>query len=273
MTDPYAPRITKPKPDPWTVEQGPSVSIGEGGAVTPITAPLPASVPAPTPQQTQSSVNVPSNVQSQVGNLFQTPPASPVQGAYQDALLGFLNTAQQPVGQIQGSALQPVSEAYRAGQQRSTERGRSAMAERAAQTGTLGAGGFDTGVQKLYNQEGRNVSEFDARLMQGEVDARRQQLIQGLTLAQQTGNSEAERTLRAQLALLNSATDESQFGRELGFRESALTQQGRLGSGQLILQLLGLLTGNQYNYDVLGSNNAFRLSDINQNALQLALGR
>jgi hypothetical protein len=234
-------------------------------------APAAPAAPAQTAISPPAGVNIPPNLQATVGNLFASPPTSPVQSVYQDSLLSLIQNAQRPPS-LTDPTLQPASDVYRASQQRATERARSALAERAAATGTLGAGGFDAGVQQLYNEEGRNIAEYNANLVLGEMQARRQQLMQGLALAQATGNAEAARQLQTQLALLQESMGESQFGRELGFREKALGQQGTLGRGELALRLLALLTGNAYNYDVLGSNNAFRLSDSNQRALELLLG-
>jgi hypothetical protein len=233
-------------------------------------SPAPASQPAASATPPASSVPVPSNLQNTVGNLFQEAPASPIQGAFQDSLLSVLQQTQQPVS-LTDPNLQSLSDLNRLGAQRATERARAAMAERAAASGTSGSGGFDRGVERLLNQEGRAVTEFDTNLIRGEQLRRQQQLMQALQLAQATGNQEAARRLQTQLALLSEATSESQFGRELGFREGALEQQGQLGRGDLALRLLLGLMGNQYNYDALGSSNAFRMADLNQNYLQSLL--
>jgi hypothetical protein len=229
-------------------------------------APAAPAAPPPPP----NTVPVPSNLQSTVGNLFQQQPASPIQSAYQDSLLSVLNRAQQPVS-IADPSLQPVSDTHRLGMQRTREREQARIAEGNAATG---GGGFatDRAGERLRAQEGRTNAEFDANLVKGELDARRGQLMQALSLAQSTGNAEAARQLQTQLALLQESVGESQFGRELGFREEALGQQGRLGMGELALRLMGLMQGNQYNYDVLGSNNAFNLANLNQRSIQDLLG-
>ncbi len=235
--------------------------------------PGPAPTPEPPPQQTPSyTVPTPPNLQATVPGLFNQQPASPIQQAYQGALIPLIQQSQQPVAPtVQGTAYQPASEVFRATRQRQTDRARNALAERMAAQGTLGSGGFDAGIQQLYNQEGLDIAGNDARLIEREIGSRRQQLMQGLALAQASGNAEAVRQLQTQLGLLSAATGESQFGRELGFRERALGQQGSLGRGELALRLMSLLTGNQYNYDVLGSNNARWLSDYNQRLIESLL--
>lgn len=230
------------------------------------TAPQAPAAPQ-TPVSPQYAVPVPKNVQGTIGNLFQQQPASPVQTAYSEQLLNLMNESSQPVS-LADPNLSQQSETYRASRQRGTERQRSALAERAAQTGTSGAGGFDTAVGNLYGDESRDIAGNDAELVRGEMTARRAQMMQALTLAQQTGNADAARQLQTQLALLDASLNQSQFTDELGFRNSALTQQGKLGQGDLALRLLALLTGNQFNYDQLGSQNAFNLADLNQRGIQ-----
>ncbi len=285
-------QITKQKDpsfDPYRdIQQGPSVSIGAGGAVAPAPStqapatyvpPAPTLTPPPTTGQ-QSPVYqtpVPSNLQSIVGDTFQQQPASPIQSTYQDSLLKLIADNQKPVS-LEDPQLQPASDVYRATRQREADRARSSAAERAAATGTLGAGGFDANVGQIENRKGMDIAQHDSDLVLNEMNARRQQLTQGLALAQQTGNADAERQIRTQLALLDAAVNESQFGRELQFRESALGSQTQLGQGELSLRLLLGLLQNQLGqgqlglgYDTLGSNNAFNLANLDFNNLQSVL--
>jgi hypothetical protein len=231
-----------------------------GSTYTPPTTPTPppaATTPPPTgPVTPPYGVNVPKNLQDLIGNLFNQQPASPIQSAYETSLLDLINRSQQPVS-LDDPTLSRQSETYRASRQRGTERQRSALAERAAQTGTLGAGGFDTAVGNLYGDESRDIASKDTDIIVGEMTARRNQLTQALQLAQATGNAEAARLLQTQLGLLDAS-----------IQATAIEQQGSLGTGDLITRLLLGLMQNQLGYDTLGSNNAYNYAALGQNYLQ-----
>jgi hypothetical protein len=206
-------------------------------------------------------LNLPPNLQGQVGNLFQQQPATPIQSQYQTSLLDLINKSQAPVS-LDDPNLARQSEQYRASRQRGTERQRSALAERAAQTGTLGAGGFDTAVGNLYGEESRDIAGRDTDIIAKEMDARRQQLTQALQLAQATGNAEAARLLQTQLGLLDAS-----------IQQTAIEQQGRLGTGDLITRLLSTLLTNAYNYSALGTNAALSLNTGDNNLIQNMLSQ
>ena len=93
------------------------------------------------PVSPQYSVPVPQNLQSTVGNLFQQQPASPIQSAYQDALLPLIQQAQQPVS-ITDPQLQPSSETAPRGSGRRSGRGmlsRNAWAPKARRAASMRA--------------------------------------------------------------------------------------------------------------------------------------
>jgi hypothetical protein len=227
-----------------------------GGATTTPPPTTPATTTPAGVRLPEYGVNVPSNLQGTIGNLFQQQPATPIQSQYQTSLLDLINKSQAPVS-LDDPNLARQSEQYRASRQRGTERQRSALAERAAQTGTLGAGGFDTAVGNLYGEESRDIAGRDTDIIAKEMDARRQQLTQALQLAQATGNAEAARLLQTQLGLLDAS-----------IQQTAIEQQGRLGTGDLIARLLQSLMQNQLGYDTLGSNNAYNYAALGQNYLQ-----
>jgi hypothetical protein len=241
-----------------------AASLTGGAQYTPYagtTTTPPPSTPTPTPKPAgptlpEYGVNVPGNLQGIIGNLFNQQPATPIQSQYQTSLLDLINKSQAPVS-LEDPNLAAQSEQYRASRQRGTERQRSALAERAAQTGTLGAGGFDTAVGNLYGDESRDIAGKDTDIIAKEMDARRQQLTQALQLAQATGNAEAARLLQTQLGLLDAS-----------IQQTAIEQQGRLGTGDLIARLLASLMQNQLGYDTLGSNNAYNYAALGQNFLQ-----
>jgi hypothetical protein len=236
-----------------------------GSTYTPPTTPTPPPAATTTPPPTGPvtppyGVNVPKNLQDLIGNLFNQQPASPIQSAYETSLLDLINKSKEPVS-LDDPNLSRQSETYRASRQRGTERQRSALAERAAQTGTLGAGGFDTAVGNLYGDESRDIASKDTDIIVGEMTARRNQLTQALQLAQATGNAEAARLLQTQLGLLDAS-----------IQSTAIEQQGSLGTGDLIIRFILGMLNSQYNFSQLGSQNAYNTSLLNQNAIRTALG-
>lgn len=152
-----------------------------------------------------------------------------------DAIMKLLTEGQTPP-----SATDPIIknqvDAYRAQQDRSRDQGRAALAERAAYEGTP-TSTFDTQLQNMYEQEGQNVAGFQANLIGGDLQARRQQVVDAIQFAQG-----ADRTaLQLQLANI----------------DNALREQG-------------LGTQNQQFYDTLSSNIGMNQADL-QNAYAIAL--
>jgi hypothetical protein len=160
--------------------------------------------------------------------------------------LDLINRAQtQP--NLDDPNLRGVSQAYDRAQQRNAQRMRAQLAERAAQTGTLESGGFDTEALGYQAQAGSNAAAFDAELVYGEMNARRQELQQGLALAASIGDAESGRELQRQLSLLDASLQRaqmtqsgSQFDRSFGLQERLgigdLDLRGELGRGDLSLR-------------------------------------
>ena len=95
-----------------------------------------------------------------------------------------------------------------------------------------------------------NTAGFNANLLGGELNKRRDALMAGLQLASATGNAEATRELQARLAQVSAM-----------MQQQGLNLQGQLGAGQLGL-----------GYDTLGANTALGLEGLNQSALRTILG-
>jgi hypothetical protein len=289
--DPYGstPPITKTKtgvvPPP---RLGQGMSIGAEGVTTPwspaTSAPLTAPPPPPPPPHDPpaagvSSPNLVSELPPQTAAYAQqtAQPQSPIQSAFQGSLLNLLNRSQQTPS-LEDPALKAQSEVFRAGRQRSAERERASAAERMAQQGLGESGAFDTVVGQIENARGFDEANFNANLIGGEIQARRQELQDALRLAAATGDSESARALQKELAVMDFGLRERGQGLQqqglnlqerlglgdLDIRKQGLAQQGQLGRGDLALRLMLGLQGNQQFYDQLGLGASQWLADYNQ---------
>jgi len=159
---------------------------------------------------------------------------TPVQGAYQSALLNFLGRSQETPS-LSDSTLAPQVEAFRATEQRNQERQRRAAAERAAASGTSQSGYLDQQIMQGVQDQGFNTAKFNAGLLGGEMDKRRQELRAALQLASATGDNEAARELQERLAQVSAS-----------MQQQGLNLQGQLGFGDLDLRrMLGMEQLNQ----------------------------
>jgi hypothetical protein len=178
-----------------------------------------------------------------LGLFNKAPEKTPIQSAYQDALLKYMGKAQQTPS-LEDSTLAPQVEVFRAANQRSTERNRRAAVERASASGQGGSGSgyLDNVINQGVQQQGFNNASFNANLLGSEMGKRREELQAGLQLASATGNAEATRELQERLAQVSAA-----------MQQQGLALQSQLGNGDLDLRRL------------LGTE------QLNQNALQLIM--
>jgi hypothetical protein len=155
--------------------------------------------------------------------------------------------------------LGPQSQAYEAARLRGAQRERAAGAERAAfeglNSGGQGSGAFDTSVASGQESAGRDIASHDAALVGQEVQARRNDLMNALQLA----NSIGARDEASQIQLKLSDLDNQ-------YRYAALGQQGSQFNAQL-----GQQQG-QFN-DTFGLNREALLYQLNRDALGAAQGR
>jgi hypothetical protein len=218
-----------------------------GGAVPPMPA-TKISIPSST---------LPGDINS---TLTQAPTQTPIQSAYQDALLKFMAQSQQ-TPKLDDPTLAPQVEVYRVQQQRNQERNRRSAAERAAATGLGQSGYLDRQIDQGLQEQNFNTAAYNANLLGGELDKRRKDLQLALQLASATGDHEAARELQTRLAKVSAQ-----------MQQQGLNLQGQLGSGDLSLRLMQTLLGNDQFYDQLGINTALNLEGLNQNALQSIFG-
>lgn len=217
--DPVIPPPPPPPPPP-----GPG---GGDGAVKPVTG---GGAP---------SAGLPSDILS----LFnRQPEKTPVQSAYQDALLKYMKRGQETPS-LDDPILGPQAEVYRVAQQRGQERSRRVNAERAAATGQSESGYLDNKINEGVQTQNFNTANFNANLLGQEMSKRRDELQAALQLASATGNAEAERELRNRLAQVSAA-----------MQQQGLNLQGQLGFGDLDLRW------------------ALGTEGLNQRALELIMG-
>lgn len=242
-----------PMRDPTPTSGGPPPTSSGGGGVPSIN--VGGEMPT-------SGINVPSStLPTDILDLFNKPPAmTPIQTAYQDALLKYMGRAQE-TPTLDDSILGPQTEVFRAANQRNTERQRRSAVERASAQGQNQSGYLDNLINEGVQKQGFNNAQFNANLLGGEMSKRREELQAALQLASATGNAEATRELQARLAQVSAA-----------MQQQGLNLQGQLGSGDLALRKMQTQMGNDQFYDQLGVNSALNLEGLNQRALQTILG-
>ena len=153
------------------------------------------------------------------------------------------------------------------------------MAERAAATGQSESGYLDNLINQGVQEQGFNTANFNANLLGGEMNKRRQELQAALQLASATGDAEAARELQTRLAQVSAMMQQQGLGQQRDLAEASarmqqqgLNLQGQLGGGDLSLRLMQTLFGQDNFYDQLGVNTALNLENMNQSALQRILG-
>lgn len=233
-------------PPPTGGGGGPRPTFGGGGAV---------------PSLGNSGINVPSStLPGDISALFgKVPEKTPIQSAYQDALLKYMARSQE-TPTLDDSILGPQTEVFRAQQQRNQERNRRVASERAAASGQSQSGYLDNLINKGIQEQAFNTASFNANLLGSEMGKRREELQAALQLANATGNAEAARELQTRLAQASAM-----------MQQQALNLQGQLGSGDLAMRMMLAQMGNNQFYDQLGVNTALNLEGLNQRALQLIM--
>lgn len=250
--------------------------LGEGLGYTPAPAPVdtpkPGPTPTPTPSVPQWNGSVPAvggggggysgpsaTLPPDIAALFgKVPERTPIQSAYQDALLKYMSRAQETPS-LSDPTLAPQVEVFRAANQRATERNRRTAVERAG-TGQSDSGYLDNVINQGVQQQGFNNASFNANLLGGEMNKRREELQAGLQLARATGDAEAARELQTRLAQVSAM-----------MQQQGLNLQGQLGFGDLALRNRQVDMANDQFYDQLGINTQLSLEGLNQSALQKIL--
>jgi hypothetical protein len=294
----------KPLPD-GTAEDGSTTpptddptgdGSGTGGIKTPPPAPAPPP-PAPAPPagtQAPTPISAPADTGGikPPGGISTSPipsgPPQTIQDAYQQSIMALLNRP-SPEQAAANVAQSPQAAAYRNAEQRQLAASRAQNAEQAGQNGLAGTGAFDSQTQGLKQASGERIAGFEANLADKAMTDRRAELMQGLQMAQSTGQFEQAQALQRELAatdakLKERGLDLQQTGQEnqfaLGNAQNANTAQSianqlHLGMGDLDLRkLLGMLQNQTTRYGIdVGANTAagqlgLGYAGLNQNADQ-----
>ena len=205
---------------------GSETNIPGGGAAIP---PLPTAAPSAAPAPAAASAGAAIQPDSEIGNLFRylqqrDQAAAHERASMRNVLLSQLGEATRPVS-AQDPTLQAILGPQRVELQRAAERQRSQAVARLAAENLEDSGTLDTMLSAIEQQRGEASAAATGRVLGQELSARRDQVARLLSLAVQSGDSEAARTLQGQLNLL-----EQQIGREawlnqLGYNYSALQSQ------------------------------------------------
>lgn len=257
--------------DNWNQFRGPQT----GAAAAPSASPLPPS-PSPSPAASPAAPAAAPAAPAGADNTAAMLQYMQQRDTQRDTENAALKEAQRSkllelMGQDTNAAsvsdpdLKPQADAYRLAQDRSAQQQREQLAERAAfmglNSGGQGSGAFESGIQGITEQAGENTAGFNADLIGRKIDARRQQLMQALQLADALGARSESQTLQSQLAALDAQ-----------MRQNALGVQNDLGRGQLGLGLLNTTLNNQQFYDRLGYDYAGLSTQANRDAYLAALG-
>lgn len=150
-------------------------------------------------------------------------------------------------------AIQQPLGAFRASNQRATDRARMAMSLRNQNQGISG-GGEEVGLLGLLEDQGVKEGAYESNLIAGELATKRQALTQAIELATQVGQQNRARQLQEELAKLD------------------LQLRQKLGEGQLALGARSLSQNDQQFLDSLGFNYANLQASQNNRAIEALLG-
>ena len=148
---------------------------------------------------------------------------SELDAAIRQKLLDFLARDNTNIS-VEDPNLRPAAQAYGNAAQRETQRRREIMAERMAAQGMGDSGAMDAEIASGLQDEGVGVANFEANLVLQEMQSRREELQQALTLGAGLITAEQQRALQAELANLDAAIrreamalQNQQFNDTLGF--------------------------------------------------------
>lgn len=124
----------------------------------------------------------------------------------------------------------PAVQAMRMQEQRSEERQRRQMAERADLEGWSDSGGFDSGLAGIREKRGMNEANFVGNLATQQLRDNRDTLFNALQLATQQGQFDKAQQLQRELASIDAAL------RQAGIASSETMSNNRLGYDYTALQ-------------------------------------
>ena len=140
-----------------------------------------------------------------------------------DSLLRLMDQGNKPVDLQNDPVLKAQSDTYRVSKKRGEAEGRAALAERAAFTGLnsggQGSGSFESGLASLGERTNEDIASHDAQLAYGELNARRQALLQAIQIADAIGARNEAQQLNTALAQIDAALKQAQMAQSQGMFE------------------------------------------------------
>lgn len=236
--------------------------IGKGPSLAPSASPAPSPSPSPSPGGGYDSTSAILDYMRQQ-DAARTQQNQAVTDTTRQTLLNIMGQDTNNAS-INDADIKPQADAYRVASQRGATQERAALAERAASQGLLSggqsSGAFDAGIGGIQEQAGQHEASFNANLVGQKLQARKQQLMQALQIADALGARSEAQTLQSQIAALDAQ-----------LRTTGMGIQSDLGRGQLGLGLLGTVLGSQNQNDRLGLDYASLLTNANRNSYLSAL--
>jgi hypothetical protein len=142
-------------------------------------------------------------------------------------IMDRLRAAGQPVDENSASIRAPLS-AARDEVQRSSDRERTAMAERMYASGQLNSGAMNQYIQQSAEKGASSLSNLRANLITHETDQKRAELQNLLQMATASGDSEQARSIQAQISALNATVASQGQGNQLAMFGADLNQRAAL---------------------------------------------
>jgi hypothetical protein len=179
---------------------------------------------------------------AQAAQVSPGPAANGFLDASRGYLLDFLKGNSTPAT-ANDPTIAPAAEAYRNEQTRAQRMRQNEMAEYLGAKGLESSGGMASDIAASFEDMGRNTAGYTANLVKDENDKRRSSLLQGLSIAMQSGDSEQARAIQLALAKMDDDTrrysvdtsaglTRDQMGIDMGQFEASLNRQ-------YLLDLLG----------------------------------
>lgn len=171
--------------------------------------------------------------------IFPDPKPNPMDALINEQLQQLIARGSQPVD-ITDPQLAPAAASFRNARRREQQHAQDQSAESLATQGLLRSGAMDSEVRRGREASGRDIAGYESSLVLNEMGARRQQMMQALQLAMQSGQFDRAQELQRQLAQLDAQLQNRAMTLDHGLRGEALNLQRTLGLGDLDLRNRGL---------------------------------
>ena len=186
-------------------------------------------------------------------------------------VMSQLGQATAPVD-ANSPGLKPIIDAQKLSLQRGSQRQRSAAVERAGVRGLGDSGALDTRINQIEQGRGESEAGMIGQILNSELQNKRAQVTQLLSLAVQSGDSEAARTLQGRLAAIDQEMTQNRFGQDLGFRNRALDTGDAFNRDDLDFRRYAFDEGQDANRYAFDNDLAYRLAQLQLAGNQGSMG-